>query len=262
MTAFFGGQGMNRTWAVTAGLLGGTLNGWRGTQAFAPARKRPEQPLELFDMELSPYCRLVREVLTELDLDVMIYPCPAGGSRFRPRVTELGGKLRFPFLHDPNTGISMNESADIIEYLGKTYQRRVKGTRGLGRGLKLGGSYLMSAMRYGSGVKARASKPPAKPLELFSFEASPYSRPVREVLCELEIPYLLRNTGKGAWADMGPPSFRDNLFKGEKGSNRNRKILLEKTGKVQVPYLIDPNTGSEMYESSDIIAYLEKTYGA
>lgn len=246
--------------AAILGMIGGTLRGWRGTQAFKPARVQPEKPLELYDIELSPYCRLVREVLTELDLDVMILPCPAGGQRFRPRAKTLGGKELFPFLHDPNTGARMYESADIIEYIGKTYQRRTPGTRGLSRRIALSGSYLMSGLRYGKGMRVRASKAPAKPLELFSFESSPYSRPVRERLCELEIPYLLRNTGKGAWTDMGPASFRDNLFKAEKGTGRNRKVLLEKTGKVQVPYLIDPNTGVEMYESADILAYLDKTY--
>jgi glutathione S-transferase len=29
---------------------------------------------------------------------------------------------------------------------------------------------------------------------------------------------------------------------------------------MQVPYLIDPNTGQAMFESADIVAYLERTY--
>jgi glutathione S-transferase len=29
---------------------------------------------------------------------------------------------------------------------------------------------------------------------------------------------------------------------------------------VQVPYLIDANTGAAMYESDDILRYLNKTY--
>lgn len=37
--------------------------------------------------------------------------------------------------------------------------------------------------------------------------------------------------------------------------------LLEKGGKRQVPYLIDDSTGTTMYESSDIVDYLEKQYG-
>jgi glutathione S-transferase len=45
-----------------------------------------------------------------------------------------------------------------------------------------------------------------------------------------------------------------------KGSPR-RAELRERGGKVQVPFLVDPNTGRELYESDDIVAYLEKEYG-
>ena len=47
----------------------------------------------------------VREALTLLDLDVLIYPCPKGGTTFRARARELSGKEQFPLLVDPNTGI-------------------------------------------------------------------------------------------------------------------------------------------------------------
>jgi glutathione S-transferase len=29
-----------------------------------------------------------------------------------------------------------------------------------------------------------------------------------------------------------------------------------------LPYLVDPNTGTAMYESADIVRYLEREYGA
>jgi glutathione S-transferase len=29
---------------------------------------------------------------------------------------------------------------------------------------------------------------------------------------------------------------------------------------MMVPYLVDPNTGVEMFESADIVRYLEETY--
>lgn len=245
-------------------LFAGSVRGWRGTQAMAPARVQPEKILKLYDIEASPYCRLVREVLTELDLDVMILPCPAGGTRFRAEAERLGGKQLFPLLVDDDTGVMLYESADIIEYLGKTYQRRVKGTRGWRRSLNVGSSWLASALmlrRHGiGGMKARPSIAPTQPLVLYSFEASPYSKPVRARLCELELPYLLRNTGKGAWTDMGPASFRDQLFKGPKGTTRHRRWLAEHTGQVQVPYLIDPNTGTALYESQAILDYLDRHY--
>jgi len=104
------------------------------------------------------------------------------------------------------------------------------------------------------------SRAPAEPLELYSFESSPFSRRVRELLSELEIAYVLRNTGKAMWQDMGPPSLRRSMFPDLPVEGRNRIALLERTGKVQVPYLVDPNTGAAMFESGDIRSYLLETY--
>lgn len=247
-------------------LLASSLRGWRGTAAFRPRTRQPEQALRLYEFEASPYCRLVREALTELDLDALILPCPQGGSRFRPEVRAQGGKLQFPYLADPNTGTALYESADIITYLSRTYGGRLRPAAGLARGLAVGSAFLASCSRNNlrslRGFRARPSRLPAQPLELYSFESSPYSRPVRELLCELELPYLLRNTAKARWEDMGPPSLRRKLFPDLPVEGRNRLRLLELTGRVQVPYLVDDNTGTALYESDDIIAYLERQYGA
>jgi len=89
-----------------------------------PAAARPGRLLQLYDIENCPYCRLVREVLTELDLDAEILPCPKAGQRFRPEVIERGGKAQFPYLVDPNTGESLYESLDIVAYLFETYGQR------------------------------------------------------------------------------------------------------------------------------------------
>lgn len=250
-------------------LLAGTVRGWRGTTAFAAGTRRPERLLKLYDIEASPYCRLVREVLTELDLDALILPCPAGGTRFRAEAAAIGGKQLFPLLVDDDTQRHLYESADIIDYLEATYGRQSAGARGWRRSVAIGTSYVSSALLWRAGASitgmtARPSKTsakaPAQPLELFSFESSPYSKRVRARLCELELPYVLRNTGKGAWSDMGPPSFRDTIFGAAMGTTRNRRWLAEHTGRVQVPYLRDPNTATELYESDAILAYLDRTY--
>lgn len=256
---------MSATTDALVNLLAGTVRGWRGTNAFDAPDRRPAKLLKLYDIEASPYCRLVREVLTELDLDVLILPCPSGGTRFRPEAEAIGGKQLFPFLVDENTGKHLYESADIVDYLETTYGRGRRAARGLWRGVAVGTSYASSALlwRLGAGITgmtARRSKAPAQPLELYSFESSPFAKRVRARLCELELPYVLRNTGKGAWSDLGPPSFRDKLFRGPKDTSRNRRWLAEHTGRVQVPYLRDPNTGTEMYESDAILAYLDRTY--
>src|SRR3569623_2149309 len=199
-----------------------------------------------------------------MDVDVIILPCPRGGSRFRDEAKQIGGKAQFPLLVDENTGVVMYASSAIIEYLTTTYGGRPRRAQGIGRMLALMGSSiasgLMLRLRGMTGMwKVRAS-PPDRNLELFSFEASPFSKPVRARLCELELPNLLRNTGKASLKDMGPPSWRDKVFKAPQGTSRNRRWLSENTGQVQVPYLIDANTGAAMYESEDILRYLDKTY--
>jgi glutathione S-transferase len=203
--------------------------------------KRPEKPLELYEFENCPFCRKVRETLSLLDLDAFIHPCPKGGTRFRPRAVELGGKQQFPYLVDPNTGQRMYESNDIIRYLFETY-----GDGNVAKGVAPGSlpnasSMLASWTRGLGGSRAQPSRAPEKPLELWSFEASPYCRIVRERLCRLELPYLLHNVAKGS---------------------PRRPEFLARSGRMMVPYLSDPNTGAAMFESADIVAYLEKTYGA
>ncbi len=224
-------------------------------------RKAPQKPLELFEAEYCPFCRHVREALTELDLDAMIYPVPKRGKRFRQRLMKLSGKTKVPFLHDPNTGKKLGESEAIAEYLYKEYghdwekvpERRIK--------TSVAGERIA---RQEAACSRKPSKRPKKPLELYSWEGSPYARLARETLCELEIPYLLHNVGKtpGSHADYLPPEYRAEYVHDYMPGTENRRKFLERAGKVQVPYLIDPNTGTAMFETRDIQKYLVQTYGA
>jgi glutathione S-transferase len=153
----------------------------------------------------------------------------------------------------------MYESDAIIDYLYRRYGGRAAPTRLL-RPLDVSTSVLASIPRLRAGAQARPSQAPKRPLELFSFESSPYSRRVRELLCELELSYLLRSTGKARWQDLGPPILRAALFPALPVEGRNRIALLKRAGKVQVPYLVDPNTGTELFESDAIRDYLLATY--
>ena len=247
---------------VVSSVLASSARGWRGSLSFRPTTRQPEQLLRLYEFEASPFCRLVREALSEMDLDVLVLPCPAGGTRFRPEAVSLGGKALFPYLADPNTGRAMHESADIIDYLAETYGGQLRAPRGLRRKGAIAASFATSLLRAARGLKASPSKAPDEPLTLFSFESSPYSRLVRERLSELELPYVLRNTAKARWEDVGPPQVRARFFPTLPVEGRNRLALLERAGRVQVPYLIDPNTGTEMFESDAILAYLDQTYAA
>ncbi|WP_290649041.1 glutathione S-transferase N-terminal domain-containing protein [Aquisalimonas sp.] len=231
----------------------------RGIRA-TDAGARPEELLELYDMEGCPYCRVVREALTELDLDAHVYPCPKGGTRFRPRMESLGGRQQFPFLVDPNSRTMMYESADIIEYLYRRYGKRAAPARPLVRLVRTPASLGATLLRGGRGVRMRASVEPEQPLELYSFEASPFARQVRERLCELELPYILRQSGRTQTLDWVAPAVRERIVPHYRPEQRNRLALLHETGRVRVPHLVDPNTRTRFYDSAAIIEHLERTY--
>lgn len=241
---------------LVSSLLASTARQWRGTSALI----RDEQPhamLTLYDMEGCPYCRPVREALTELDLDVLIKPCPKGQAGYWDELEKLSGTRRVPFLVDPNNGHQVTDSKAIIAYLHTQY-----GKGQLPRSsesLKL--SQLASALRLAKGTRGRPSWAPQTPLELYSFESSPFSRLVRERLTELGLAYVLRNCGKQQLSDAGLPWLRPGKgpYRPVPGTNRAR--LMEQTGKVQLPYLYDPNTHTGLFESSDIIRYLQQQYG-
>jgi glutathione S-transferase len=138
----------------------------------------------------------------------------------------------------------MYESDDIIAYLNRTY----------GAGRRAGwplpvpslvddlNSFFASAVRAGRGNRCtvRTRRAAVKPLTLYNMEGSPYCRKVREALSALDLEHVVRNLPKGS---------------------PKRDELRQRGGKVQVPYLVDPNTGQEMYESDDIVAYLHEHYG-
>eukprot|EP00899_Mesostigma_viride_P026107 jgi/Mesvir1/6681/Mv08908-RA.1 len=83
---------------------------------------------------------------------------------------------------------------------------------------------------------------PEKPIIIYEFEGCPFCKKVREAVAMLDLDVLFYPTPKGG------PTYRPKVK--------------EMGGKAQFPYMVDPNTGTQMYESDDIIAYLFKNYGA
>ncbi|KAK4582807.1 hypothetical protein RGQ29_025827 [Quercus rubra] len=200
---------------------------------------RPEKPIEIYEFEGCPFCRKVREIVAVLDIDVLFYPCPKNGPNFRSKVARMGGKQQFPYMVDPNTGVAMYESDDIIKYLvGKYGDGNVPLMLSLGLLTTLTAGLAMIG-RMGKGSSYIPSKLPPKPLEIWAYEGSPFCKLVREVLVELELPHLLRSCARGS---------------------PKRQILYEKAGHFQVPYLEDPNTGVQMFESAEIVEYIKATY--
>jgi len=205
--------------------------------------KRPAQPIQIYEFEGCPFCKKVREAVIWLDLDVLFYPCPQGGPTFREQVKNEGGRDRptFPYMVDPNTETKMFESDDIIDYL---YDNYGPGKERVSSLLKAGALTVLTAgfglaPRMGAGSKYKPATMPEKPITVYSYEASPFCKLVREKLVELELPHLMKSSGRGS---------------------PKRQELFDKRGRFQAPYIEDPNTGIAMFESSAIVKYLEETY--
>ncbi|MFT7578849.1 MAG: glutathione S-transferase [Myxococcota bacterium] len=208
-----------------------------------PGTRQPEQMLELYEFEACPFCRKVRDVLTELDISFVSRTC-AKGANTRDEVSARLGKGQFPYLIDPNTGQEMVESEAIIDYLYATYAAQPRGrVDKLLAPLNTAGAAFAGLLRV-RGARVRPGHgqrtQPAEMLEVWNFEASPYCRKVREALHELNLDFVTHNVGK---------------------RSARRPQLVALGGKMRVPYLVDPNTETAMYESNDILAYLYATYG-
>ena len=226
------------SFAATVVRLGRGIN----RRADAGIAAAPTRLLELYDFEACPYCRKVREVLCELDLDYLCLPTARGSAR-RETLRALGGTMQVPYLVDPNTSVALYESDEIIAYLDRTYGRGGAGwwppVPGFVNDLD---STIASAVRLGRSGACRAGTTRApEPLVLWNMEGSPYCRKVREALSELDLAYVVRNVPKGS---------------------PKRAALVELGGKMQVPYLVDPNSGRALYESDDIVAYLVDRYAS
>jgi glutathione S-transferase len=84
-------------------------------------------------------------------------------------------------------------------------------------------------------------------LELYQSEGCPYSAKVREKLSELGVSYVAHNP---------------RLPGGDGGDVTNEVTHDELTaaGEDEIPYLVDTERGVRMYESDEIVDYLEEHY--
>jgi len=224
---------------------------------------RPTKPLILYEYDASPYCKRVREMINLLDLTVEYRPCPGArqGAFSQELGDRTGGKRTVPYLIDPNTEMEMFESTQQIEYLLKTYGPR--DTESYDRkalwpitfeAFSILTSTLVAIVRNMPGstrqINARDDNEQMLPLELYGYECSPFVRPVREKLGSLCLPHLMISSSRGS-------SNRNKLLaKVNTNQNNNKKKKIA----FQVPYLIDPNTGIEMFEGAEIVNYLERVY--
>ncbi|PSP70506.1 glutaredoxin [Halobacteriales archaeon QH_8_67_27] len=85
-----------------------------------------EPDITLYRLQACPFCERVVRKLEAYDLDYQ--------SRFvepmhsdRNVVRRLSGKRTVPAIVDESTGVTMSESANIVEYLDNTYGERQTG---------------------------------------------------------------------------------------------------------------------------------------
>jgi len=84
-------------------------------------------------------------------------------------------------------------------------------------------------------------------LELYQSEGCPHCAKVRETLSELGLSYVTHN-----------PRLPGDV--GGAVTNETTHEELTAGGLDQIPYLVDTDRGSTMYESDDIVDYLETHY--
>lgn len=82
-------------------------------------------------------------------------------------------------------------------------------------------------------------------LELYQAEGCGYSEKVRETMTELGLSYVIHNPRTAT---------------GETRNEQTYNQLTELGGEAQIPFLVDHQRGETMYESDDIVAYLEEHY--
>jgi glutathione S-transferase len=171
--------------------------------------------------------------------------------KFSDELNKRTGRRTVPYLIDPNTGVEMFESNDQIEYLLSTYgpSPETFDRKALWpitfESFSVGTATAAALLRDMPGARRQENVRPdnedMKPLELWGYECSPFVRPVREKLGSLCLPHRMVSCSRGS---------------------ANRDKLVERTdgGLFAVPYLVDPNTGIEMFEGPEIVEYLEEVY--
>lgn len=200
---------------------------------------RPTDALIMYESEACPHSRLVREALSELDLDALIKPCPPGETLHRTELEQRSPSGRVPFLIDRSAGVEVSDSSQILEHLFRSYGSGHIPLRYRGP-LARASSQLASELRARRIRYQRPTRIPELTLELWGYEASPYSRLVREHLATFGLAHVSRNLAR---------------------KSPRRAEYLARFGVMQFPRLYDPNTRIGLFESEAIIGYLSANYG-
>ncbi len=82
--------------------------------------------IELYYSERCPYCVKVLNFLKAESIPFVSKVIPLGSATtpVKDELMRLGGKTQVPFLVDPEKGVKMYESDDIIAHVKKHYLKR------------------------------------------------------------------------------------------------------------------------------------------
>lgn len=79
-----------------------------------------QPPITFYRLQACPYCERVARKLNEYDLEYRSRFVEAMHSE-RDAVKRESGVRTVPVIVDENTGVTMAESANVVEYLDRTY---------------------------------------------------------------------------------------------------------------------------------------------
>ncbi|WP_339105354.1 glutathione S-transferase N-terminal domain-containing protein [Haloterrigena salinisoli] len=86
----------------------------------ASATPASDAPITFYRLQACPYCERVARLLNEYDLEYRSRFVEPMHSR-RDVVKRVAGVRTVPVVVDENTGVTMAESANIVDYLESTY---------------------------------------------------------------------------------------------------------------------------------------------
>ena len=197
---------------------------------FAKVRK----PIIIYEDESSAECKRVREAISHLDLLAEFRPCPNGRNGWSDDQARISnGKRGLPYMVDTNAPyqFKLKGAKEIVPYLWESY----------GPGESEAPAALTKSGGGGGGSLASKARPDfqkVKPIVLYGFEGSSNVAKVKKTLNSLALAHQFVPCAKG--------------------SPNRKKPVFSKT--FQVPFISDPNTGVSMFESAEIVNYLNEVY--
>jgi len=258
------------------GVLAGAMRAGRGNlvspAALGDEAPRPQKPLVLYSYEGNQFCRLVREVLTELDIVYELRSVGKGSPR-RQELAATSGDTQCPFLLDPNCDTAMAESTDIVAYLYKNYARYtppsellqwtsdyvmqlakpvfaweapLQAGAAFTKGTDTQGVYNEAIQTAQEEIRAAIA---ANPVVVYTYKLSPFSTETLKLFDRLGIQYYEISLGQ---------EWLPGLIK--EGGAATRAGLLEMTGQSSLPHIFigGESIGGIYGGTPGLLALLEK----